>query len=96
MDRLRGLIESKLDTPEVDRGRELIALNARHRRAIEQAEAALQRAEGICIANPDIFGSVEILACELREVSDQLAVITGAVHPEDLLARVFGRFCIGK
>jgi tRNA modification GTPase len=96
LDRLRGLIESKLDAPEVDRGRELLALNARHRRAIEEAEAALQRAEAMCVANPDIFGSVEILACELREAADQLAVITGAVHPEDLLSRVFGRFCIGK
>jgi len=96
LDRLRDLIEARLQAPSVDRGRELLALNARHRQAIQDAEAALQRAGEICQAHPEVLDAAEILACEIREAADQLAALTGALHPEDLLSRIFGRFCIGK
>lgn len=96
LDDLRGAIESRLDRPSVDRGRELLALNARHRRAIAEADEALERATHTCEAQPDLLQVVELLACDLREASDQLGLITGAVHAEDVLSRIFGRFCIGK
>jgi len=38
----------------------------------------------------------EILALELRETLQQLGEMTGAVYTEDLLDRVFSRFCVGK
>jgi tRNA modification GTPase len=38
----------------------------------------------------------EILALELREALQQLGELAGAVYTEDLLDRVFSRFCIGK
>jgi tRNA modification GTPase len=38
----------------------------------------------------------EILALELRETLEQLGEMVGAVYTEDLLDRVFSRFCIGK
>jgi tRNA modification GTPase len=38
----------------------------------------------------------ELLALELRGALDQLGEMVGAVYTEDLLDRIFSRFCIGK
>jgi tRNA modification GTPase len=38
----------------------------------------------------------EILALELRETLEQLGEMVGAVYTDDLLDRIFSRFCIGK
>ena len=38
----------------------------------------------------------EILALELRAALDQLGEMIGAVYTDDLLDRIFSRFCIGK
>jgi tRNA modification GTPase len=38
----------------------------------------------------------EVLALELRETLDQLGEMVGAIYTDDLLDRIFSRFCIGK
>ena len=38
----------------------------------------------------------ELLALELREALHQLGEMVGAVYTDDLLDRIFSRFCIGK
>jgi tRNA modification GTPase len=38
----------------------------------------------------------ELTAASLRFVIDQLGEVTGAVYTNDLLDRIFSRFCIGK
>jgi tRNA modification GTPase len=38
----------------------------------------------------------EVLALELRAALDELGAIVGAVYTDDLLDRIFSRFCIGK
>lgn len=38
----------------------------------------------------------ELLALELRLALEQLGEMVGAIHTDDLLDRVFSRFCIGK
>ena len=38
----------------------------------------------------------EVLAVELRGTLDELGAIVGAIYTDDLLDRVFSRFCIGK
>src|SRR5205807_7026189 len=38
----------------------------------------------------------ELLALELRGALDQLGEMVGAVCTDDLLDRIFSRFCIGK
>jgi len=44
-----------------------------------------------------LFGEPpEILAFELRTALDQLGEMVGAVYTDDLLDRIFSRFCIGK
>lgn len=38
----------------------------------------------------------ELVAAEIRLALDELGRVTGAVYTEDLLDRVFSRFCVGK
>jgi tRNA modification GTPase len=38
----------------------------------------------------------ELVALELRAALDELGAMTGAVYTDDLLDRIFSRFCIGK
>jgi tRNA modification GTPase len=38
----------------------------------------------------------EVLALELRSALEELGAIVGAVYTDDLLDRIFSRFCIGK
>jgi tRNA modification GTPase len=38
----------------------------------------------------------ELLALEVRGALDQLGEMVGAVYTDDLLDRIFSRFCIGK
>ncbi len=37
-----------------------------------------------------------LLALELRQALDALGQVMGAVDPDDVLDRLFSRFCIGK
>ena len=66
-----------------------LALNVRHVRAIEEARAAL----GGAMAQG---GGAELLALDLREALDSLGAVLGRLAPDDLLGRIFSRFCIGK
>jgi tRNA modification GTPase len=38
----------------------------------------------------------ELLAAELRRALDLLGGITGAISPDEIIGRIFSRFCIGK
>ena len=38
----------------------------------------------------------ELVAAEIRIALDELGRVTGAVHTDDVLDRIFSRFCIGK
>jgi tRNA modification GTPase len=60
----------------------------RHRRAIEDAGAALDRARAV--------GGAELRAEDLRLAARALGRITGRVDVEDLLDVIFHDFCIGK
>jgi len=58
------------------------------RRAVESLALARQvAAEG---------GGEELVAAELRAALDELGQVVGAVYTDDLLERIFSRFCIGK
>ena len=64
----------------------------RHREALVFARQALERFE----SGVNQEYSVEFLAVELREALQALGQITGETTPDDILERIFSRFCIGK
>jgi tRNA modification GTPase len=59
---------------------------------VEACLARLRQAHAIVL-----FGEpTELLALELRGALDELGEMVGAVYTDDLLDRIFSRFCIGK
>jgi tRNA modification GTPase len=60
--------------------------------SLSGALAALQQARRAAEAG---LGD-ELIALELREAIDHLGKIAGRVYTDDVLDRIFSRFCIGK
>ncbi len=64
----------------------------RHVESLHEALSGLERAAR-CV---DDGAGLELVAEDLRLVQDALGRITGQVHSDDLLGRIFASFCIGK
>jgi tRNA modification GTPase len=60
--------------------------------ALGRAHAALVRASDAAHEN----APGEIVALELRDALAAIGEVTGRVVGEDLLERIFSRFCVGK
>ena len=92
----RGLEELQHDIRELFLGDarepEVVISNARHKAALERTrdslgEAAVSLREGM---------PPEMVAVDLQEAQHSLEEIVGAVTNEDILARIFSQFCLGK
>jgi tRNA modification GTPase len=66
---------------------------ARCQDSLRTAAESLHRA--VAVASNRTAGD-ELIAVELRSALDHLGVIVGAVYTDDLLDRIFSKFCIGK
>jgi tRNA modification GTPase len=66
-----------------------LVLTSRHLHCLAEATSALARAR-------DVIKVPELLAAELREALDSLGQILGVVTPDDILEKIFSKFCIGK
>jgi tRNA modification GTPase len=65
---------------------------SRCRHHVEACLEQLRRAHGIVLFEEP----PELLALELRGALEQLGEMVGTVYTDDLLDRIFSRFCIGK
>jgi len=68
-----------------------LALNARHHAAIDAARVALDSAKSVAPS-----GQLEFIALNLRQALDALGEILGNISPDDVLGKIFSRFCMGK
>jgi tRNA modification GTPase len=73
---------------------EPLVTNVRHAALLERATAALERARELVTSDPAC--SEEFLLADLQDAAAALQEITGERTTDDLLARIFERFCIGK
>jgi len=72
---------------------DVVAATARRcTHSLRLAAACLDRAAALAREG----GADELVASEIRVALDELGQVVGAVYTEDLLDRVFSRFCIGK
>jgi len=88
---LSWLYESALG----DRGggvHEIAVIRARHAQALTDAARALESAIDALTGNME----EELIATDLREAAAALGRITGQSVPEDMVERIFSRFCVGK
>lgn len=72
------------------------ALHQHQRAALNEAAAALLRAAELAGPLAAVADRAEIVAVELRLALAQLGTISGEVLNEELLGRIFERFCVGK
>jgi len=89
IDDLCQAIESALEPLAAECG-VAIGTADRCRESLRLAGEALQR------ARINVAASEELVAAEIRVALDELGRVVGAVYTEDILDRVFSRFCIGK
>jgi tRNA modification GTPase len=85
-------IVGKLTAETYQGGDWLGSTAARGREALSQAAESLTRA----VALAENTGEQTLLAIELSDALDALGIIVGAVYTDDILDRLFQRFCIGK
>lgn len=92
LDDLKNAVLSRLN--ESRRGsRQLIGSTAsRCRDSLRQAGLALQAAEEAA----QLQVGEELVAIEIREALQHLGQIVGQVYTDDILDRIFSKFCIGK
>jgi tRNA modification GTPase len=93
MDALRTAILSALDVePRVDGP---TITNVRHIGLVKRTHEALGRARGAIEAAGGSL-SEEFILADLQEARSALEEVVGRRTPEELLAHIFSRFCIGK
>jgi len=70
----------------------IFSARARHLKAIEEAQQAVERSKQQLLANQ----AGELVAFELLTAQNELNSITGEFNADDLLGEIFSSFCIGK
>ncbi|MCP4375451.1 MAG: GTP-binding protein, partial [bacterium] len=78
------------------RGGYAMGLHVRQKRALEASAEAVRRAADLIAPAAEVSDIAELAAVELREALDQLGQISGQVITEDILGKIFQRFCVGK
>jgi tRNA modification GTPase len=69
--------------------------NVRHIALVDRARRALERARAAALAE-DGSSSEEFVLADLTDARAALEEVSGRRAPEELLAHIFSRFCIGK
>jgi tRNA modification GTPase len=88
LDDLRQAIAARVGDRAVSIAADLLALQPRHESALRAAREHLAAARGA--------GAPELVAAALRVALDELAMLGGRMTPDDVIGRIFARFCIGK
>ena len=91
IERLRGQVRSALLASSVETG-VVLTTAVRSRDSLRLAAESLARALQLAQAS----GGEELIAAELRIALDHLGQVVGTVYTDDVLDRIFSRFCIGK
>lgn len=95
-DTLKTEIERALSGRPVDVHDASIALMAEHRDALDRALDALDLAIRLAAEHDEALTNAELVAVELHTAAEALGTLVGQEDTEDLLGRIFSRFCIGK
>ncbi len=95
---LPALRRSIADAATTARASSLAVLAPRHAQALTVARDALTEAVSMIDTGPSAraLPAPELLACPMRAALNALGEISGAIHPDDIIGRVFATFCVGK
>ena len=84
--RLDALVRERFAAPEG------ALVNERQRVAVAECESGLKAALGSLDSGLD----EQMIVVDLYRAANALGVLTGAITRDDILAEIFGKFCIGK
>ncbi|RPI58579.1 MAG: hypothetical protein EHM48_10010, partial [Planctomycetaceae bacterium] len=73
-----------------------LGLHQRQKRCLRHAAIAADAAGKVLAGATQIADVAELAAIELRAALEQLGQISGQVVTENILGRIFARFCVGK
>jgi tRNA modification GTPase len=97
LDGLRSALLGVAGWNESTRGEDVFLARERHLQALARAQEHLTAAAAQADGEPGHGNArLELFAEELRLAGQRLGEITGEVSADDLLGRIFSRFCIGK
>jgi tRNA modification GTPase len=88
---LRAELRRRVLAANENRGAVVAATAVRCADSLRLAAESLGRARPLAAA-----GREELAAAEIRRALDELGSVAGKVYTDDLLDRIFSRFCIGK
>ena len=92
IDAVRLLIARRMSEHPGAAGAAVAATALRCRQSLQSAGTRLHAARRLAAER----AGDELVALELREALHELGQVVGAVYTDDILDRVFSRFCIGK
>ena len=92
LEALEAAVVGLAEAFHVETGDELVAINARHAHALEQAKAGLVSAGQKLAANE----ASELVASDLRVALEAFGQVSGKIDNEKILDQLFASFCIGK
>ena len=92
IENLRNAIIKLIETKHITASADDILVSARHAEALERAKDALKLAS----MKIDMNEPSELVASDLREALNALGEIVGKTDHEQILDRIFSKFCIGK
>ena len=95
-DALKAAIHQALYDRPVDIHDGALALMAEHREGLLRAIQALRNATALAAQCAESLENAELVAAELHTAAQALGTLVGEEQTEDMLGRIFSRFCIGK
>ena len=95
-EQLKSVIRQQLQGRPAPVDDQAIALMAEHSEALHDAIDALRRAIALAEHCTDTLNDADLVAVELHAAADALGVLVGKDQTEDMLGRIFARFCVGK
>ena len=95
---LCDMIAQHLADRAVNVSGQMLALQPRHQASLHAAADHLSIARRLLEPQRDAHAidRIELVAGSMRNILDQLAALGGTMTPDDVIARVFATFCIGK
>ncbi|MCP4512255.1 MAG: tRNA uridine-5-carboxymethylaminomethyl(34) synthesis GTPase MnmE, partial [Fuerstiella sp.] len=92
IDRILDVVGQHLSQQDSEEVGSVLGTAARCSQSLQQASDSIHQAILLTRSQE----GHEFVSAELRLVAQCLGEVTGAVYTDDILDRVFGRFCIGK
>ena len=98
LEALRRAMLEKIHARTASVSSQMLALQPRHEAALRHARDHLERARNLVAdqGTGTFLQNIELVAASLRAALDELAGLGGRLTADDVIGRVFSRFCVGK